>query len=93
MKGKVQQDTDKLNKCKLQEKSVEVSPTKDVNIKKTSVAEDSQSAADNYSEPSLQSRQRLSTVSGKIDDKVVGKNKKGRKMRVSGYSTRNECKK
>ena len=76
LKGKVQQDTEKLNKCKLQEKSMEVSPTKDVNIKKTSVAEDSQSAADNYSEPSLQSCKRLSTVSGKIDDEVVGKKTK-----------------
>ena len=76
LKGKVQQDTDKLNKCELQEKSMEVSPTKDVNIKKTSVAEDSQSAADNYSEPPLQSRKRLSTVSGKIDGEVVGKKTK-----------------
>ena len=55
---------------------MEVSPTKDVNIKKTSVAEDSQSAADNYSEPPLQSRKRLSTVSGKIDGEVVGKKTK-----------------
>ena len=53
LKGKVRQDTDKSNKCKLKENSMEVSPNRDVDIKRTGVAEDSQSASDNHSEPPL----------------------------------------
>ena len=80
VKGSIQQDTDKSNKCKLQENSMEVSPTIDVNIKKTGVVEYSQLAADNHSKLPLQSRKPSSTVSGNIDDEAVGKKKKVGKL-------------